>query len=45
MAGCANKAIIDMIYSGILLSDYKKYTKILDRNSKLIGDQAYSECE
>lgn len=38
-------AVVDMIYSGILLSDYKKYTKILDRNSKLIGDQAYSECE
>ena len=30
-----------MIYTGILLSDYEKYTAILDRSSKAIQKQAY----
>jgi DNA-binding MurR/RpiR family transcriptional regulator len=34
-------AVVDMIYTGILLSDYKKYTKILDRSSHVIKKQAY----
>ena len=34
-------AVVDMIYTGILLSDYEKYTAILDRSSKAIQKQAY----
>ncbi len=34
-------AVVDMIYTGIILSDYKKYTNILDKSSKLICNQAY----
>ncbi|MDD2970942.1 MAG: MurR/RpiR family transcriptional regulator [Lachnospiraceae bacterium] len=34
-------AIVDMIYMGILLYDYDKYTKRLDRNSQIINDRAY----
>ncbi len=34
-------AVVDMIYTGIMLSDYEKYTGILDRNSRLIQAQAY----
>ena len=30
-----------MIYTGILLSDYEKYTAILDRSSNTIRKQAY----
>lgn len=33
--------VVDMIYVGILLSDYKKYTKRLDESSRLIQKQAY----
>lgn len=34
-------AVVDMIYTGILLSDYEKYTAILDRSSNTIRKQAY----
>ncbi len=34
-------AVVDMIYTGVLLSDYDRYTKILDRSSKIISKQAY----
>lgn len=34
-------AVVDMIYTGILLSDYEKYTKRLDRSSRIISKQAY----
>ena len=34
-------AVVDMIYTGIMLSDYEKYTAILDRSSRLIQAQAY----
>lgn len=34
--------VVDMIYTGILLSDYAKYTKILDRSSEIISKEAYS---
>lgn len=34
-------AVVDMIYTGILLSDYEKYTAILDRSSITIRKQAY----
>lgn len=35
-------AVVDMIYSGILLSDYSRYTKILDGNSQIVGSQSYT---
>lgn len=38
-------AVIDMIYTGIILSDYKKYTSILDRNSRIIKKQAYENSD
>lgn len=34
-------AIVDMIYMGILTSDYRKYTKKMDRSSKIISNRAY----
>lgn len=38
-------AVVDMLYTGILLSDYEKYTAILDRSSKAIQKQAYEISE
>lgn len=34
-------AIVDMLYMGVILSDYDKYTKILENNSRLISARAY----
>lgn len=34
-------AIIDMLYMGVLLSDYDKYTKKLDKNGRTISNQMY----
>lgn len=34
-------AVVDMIYMGIILSDYDKFTAHLDRNSQLVADKAY----
>lgn len=34
-------AIVDMIYMGILTSDYQKYTKKMDKSSKIISNRAY----
>lgn len=34
-------AVIDMIYMGLILSDYDKYTARLDKSSRLIQDKAY----
>ncbi len=33
--------MVDMIYSGILVSDYKKYTKKMDLSSQVISERAY----
>lgn len=33
--------IIDMIYMGVIASDYAHYTKQLDKSGQLIGDKAY----
>lgn len=33
--------IIDMIYMGIIASDYKRYTKQLDKSGRIVGDKAY----
>ena len=32
-------AVVDMLYTGILLSDYDKYTAVLDRSSNIIRKQ------
>jgi DNA-binding MurR/RpiR family transcriptional regulator len=34
-------ALVDMIYMGIIQSDFEKYTKILESNSKIIINKAY----
>lgn len=34
-------AIVDMIYMGIITSDYEKYTEKLNKNSQIIQDKAY----
>lgn len=34
-------AIVDMIYTGVLLSDYEKFTKRIDRSSKAICSKVY----
>ncbi len=36
-------AIVDMLYMGVILSDYDRYTKILENNSRLIKSRAYVE--
>lgn len=33
--------IVDMLYMGIILSDYEHYTEILENNSRLIRSRAY----
>lgn len=38
-------AIVDMIYSGILVSDYEKYTHRMDLSSKVICTRAYDSNE
>ena len=35
--------IVDMIYMGIIASDYEYYAKQLDRNSKVVRDKAYED--
>ena len=34
-------ALIDMLYMGIILSDYDTYTRRLDQSSKIVQDKAY----
>lgn len=34
-------AIVDMIYMGIILSDYEKFSKILDRNGEISSHKSY----
>ncbi|RDY28596.1 MurR/RpiR family transcriptional regulator [Romboutsia weinsteinii] len=34
-------AIVDMLYMGVILSDYDKYSKILDKNSIISEDRSY----
>lgn len=34
-------AVVDMLYMGVILSDYEKYTKVLDKNSKMINNQIF----
>lgn len=36
-------AIVDMLYMGVILSDYKLYSKKLDRNSEIIKNKALIE--
>ena len=33
--------IVDMIYMGLLTSDYNRYVKVLNRNSHIVQDKAY----
>ena len=33
--------IVDMIYMGLLTSDYNRYVKVLNRNSQIVQDKAY----
>lgn len=35
--------IVDMIYTGLIVSDYDTYVKRLDRSSKIICDKAYEQ--
>lgn len=34
-------AVVDMIYVGVILSDYKKYTERLDRSSRIVRKYGY----
>lgn len=34
-------AVVDMIYVGVILSDYKKYTERLDRSSRIVRKHGY----
>lgn len=34
--------IVDMLYMGIIASDYGRYVKILDRGEKMVRERAYS---
>ena len=33
--------IVDMLYMGIIASDYERYVKILDRGEKMVRERAY----
>ena len=33
--------IVDMIYMGLLASDYERYIRILNRNSRIVRDKEY----
>lgn len=35
-------AVVDMLYTGVILSDYKKYTSILEGNSSVMKERAYN---
>lgn len=37
----AQMMIVDMIYTGIIVSDYEKYVERLDRSSRILRDKAY----
>ena len=36
-------AVVDMIYVGIILRDYKKYTERLEESSKIVRKHGYEE--
>lgn len=36
-------AVVDMIYVGVILSDYKKYTERLDRSSRIVRKHGYEK--
>ena len=38
----AQIAIVDMLYWGVILSDYDRYAAVLDRSSQIICDKAYT---
>lgn len=38
----AQIAIVDMLYWGVILSDYDRYAAVLDRSSQIICDKAYA---
>ncbi len=38
---CAELALIDMLYNGILLSDYEKYSNIIERNGQEVRSMGY----
>ena len=35
--------LVDMIYMGLIVSDYEKYAKCLDQSAGVIKDKAYKE--
>lgn len=37
----AQMMIVDMIYTGIIVSDYEKYAERLDRSARILQDKAY----
>lgn len=41
----AQIAIVDMIYMGLISTDYDRYAKCLDKNSQVIEDKAYHNTE
>ena len=38
-------AIVDMIYMGLISTDYDRYVRCLDKNSQVIEDKAYPDTE
>lgn len=36
-------AVVDMIYAGVILSDYKKYTERLDQSSRIVRKHGYEK--
>lgn len=39
----AHTAIVDMLYMGVILSDYGRFSTELDRSGKIIADRAYRD--
>ena len=36
-------AVVDMLYMGIILSDYERFSRNLDRSGQVIADRGYAQ--
>ena len=39
----ADLAVVDMLYMGIILSDYERFSRNLDRSGQVIADRGYAQ--
>lgn len=36
-------AVVDLLYMGIILSDYERFSRNLDRSGQVIADRGYAQ--